>query len=72
MTEELNHHQCGDLRSPIRNRTCVPCIGRQILNHWIAREVSAYSILKVSTIHPTPHPTPDLVFPFKSLGDQLE
>ena len=21
-----------------RDRTCVPCIGRQILNHWITRE----------------------------------
>ena len=27
---------CGmwDLRSLTRDRTCVPCIGRQILNHW--------------------------------------
>ena len=22
-----------------RDRTCVPCIGRQILNHWTIREV---------------------------------
>ena len=28
-----------DLSSPTRARTRIPCIGRQILNHWIAREV---------------------------------
>ena len=32
---------CGmwDLSSPIRDQTHVPCIGRQILNHWTTREV---------------------------------
>ena len=25
--------------SQTRNRTCVPCIGRLILNHWITRDV---------------------------------
>ena len=24
--------------SQTRDRTCVPCIGRQILNHWTTRE----------------------------------
>ena len=28
-----------DLSSPTRNRTCIPCTGRQILNHWATREV---------------------------------
>ena len=28
-----------DLSSPTRNRTLIPCIARQILNHWITREV---------------------------------
>ena len=32
---------CGmwDLSSPTRDRTCVPCLGRQILYHWTTREV---------------------------------
>ena len=25
--------------SPSRDQTCVPCLSRQILNHWITREV---------------------------------
>ena len=25
--------------SPTRDQTCVPCIGRRILNHWTTREV---------------------------------
>ena len=29
-----------DLSSPTRDRTHTPCIGRQSLNHWTAREVS--------------------------------
>ena len=28
-----------DLSSPTRDRTRTPCIGRQSLNHWTAREV---------------------------------
>ena len=28
-----------DLSSPTRDRTCVPCIVRQILYHWTTREV---------------------------------
>ena len=28
-----------DLSSPTRDRTRNPCIGRQSLNHWTAREV---------------------------------
>ena len=28
-----------DLSFPIRNQTSVPCIGRQILNHWTTRQV---------------------------------
>ena len=33
--------QCGiwDLSSPTRGQTHIPCIGRQILNHWTTREV---------------------------------
>ena len=26
------------LNSPTRDGTCVPCIGRQIRNHWTARK----------------------------------
>ena len=28
-----------ELSSPTRDRTCIPCIGTQILNHWTTREV---------------------------------
>ena len=28
-----------DLSSPTRDQTCVLCIGRQILNYWVTREV---------------------------------
>ena len=28
-----------DLSSPIRDRTCIPCIGRGSLNYWTSREV---------------------------------
>ena len=30
-----------DLNSPTRDQTYTPCIGRQSLNHWTTREVSA-------------------------------
>ena len=30
-----------DFRSPTRDQTWVPCIGRWILNHWTTREVSS-------------------------------
>ena len=32
-------HSTWDLTSLTRDRTCFPCIGRQILNHWTTREV---------------------------------
>ena len=32
-------HSMWDLISATRDGTCVSCIARQILNHWIAREV---------------------------------
>ena len=31
--------------SQIRDRTCVPCIGRWILSHWITKEVPHYILL---------------------------
>ena len=31
-----------DLSSPARDQTCVPCIGRHILNHWTTREVPGF------------------------------
>ena len=33
-------HGTWNLISLIKSRTCVPCTGRQILNHWTASEVS--------------------------------
>ena len=38
-------HVIWDVRSLTRDRTRVPCIGRQILNHWTATEVPQYVIL---------------------------
>ena len=34
-----------DLSSPGRHQTRTPCIGRQSLNHWIARDVPGFTIL---------------------------
>ena len=33
-----------DLGSPSRDQTRVPCIARQILNHWTTREVLSYDL----------------------------
>ena len=33
-----------DLSSPTRGRTRTPCIGRQRLNHWTAREVPPHGL----------------------------
>ena len=46
----------GNLRSLMRARTCIPCIARQILNHWMAREVpnkscSEPSFLAIPPLH---------------------
>ena len=35
-----------DLSSPTRDRTRTPCFGRQSLNHWTAREVPSFSIVR--------------------------
>ena len=34
-----------NLSHPTRDRTCVPCFGRHILNHWISREVPRSRVL---------------------------
>ena len=39
-----------DLSSPTRDRTCVPCIGRRILNHWTTREVPAEALYSMTTL----------------------
>ena len=31
-----------DLSSPTRDQTCVPCIGRWILNHWTTRKAPGF------------------------------
>ena len=36
-----------DISSPTRDQTHTPCIGRQSLNHWTAREVPRTSVLTV-------------------------
>ena len=38
---------CGDLSSLTRDRTHVPCIARQILNHWLTREVCNKYVLSM-------------------------
>ena len=35
-----------DLSSPNRDQTHIPCIGRQILNHWTTREVPSMRTFK--------------------------
>ena len=35
----FGHKAGGNLNSPTRDRTHDPCIGRQSLNHWTAREI---------------------------------
>ena len=39
---------CGtwDLSSPTRDQTCIPCIGRWILNHWTTREVPRLLVMR--------------------------
>ena len=39
-------HSMWDLISPTRDSTCVPCIGRQIFNHWTTRQVPGVDYLK--------------------------
>ena len=39
-------HSMWDLISPTRDSTCVPCIGRQIFNHWSTRQVPGVEYLK--------------------------
>ena len=31
-------HSMWDLSSLIRDQTCIPCIGRQVLNHWTSKK----------------------------------
>ena len=39
-------HSMWDLSSPTRDQTCVPCIAKQIFNHWTTREVSKWLFIK--------------------------
>ena len=47
-----------DLSSPTRDRTCDPCIARQSLNHWAAREVPA-DFTQMFWLNSPVRPTPD-------------
>ena len=38
-------HDMWDLSSTTRDQTRIPCIGRQILNHWTTREVPTEGVL---------------------------
>ena len=43
-------HGMWDLSSPTRDQIHVPCIGRQILNHWTTREVPPLFFKKMKTM----------------------
>ena len=45
-----------DLSSPTKDRTCTPCIRRQSLNHWTAREVPPLLVKHPFPWHPSQHP----------------
>ena len=44
VVHELSSCGMRDLSSPTRGKTCVPCIARQIPNHWTTGEVLAYML----------------------------
>ena len=58
-------HSMWDLSSLTRDWACVPCIARQILNHWTIREVPASNeIIDLGIEHTqliTPHSIPCLL-----------
>ena len=39
-----------DFRCLTRDQTCVPCVGRRILNHWTTREVLHFQVLICFTL----------------------
>ena len=41
-------HGMWDPSSSTRDRTCGPCLGKWILNHWITREVPLCGLLSMS------------------------
>ena len=43
-TQALLPRGTWDPSSLTRDRTCVPCIGRQILNHWTTREIRNFAL----------------------------
>ena len=43
--QELFSYAQRDLSSLVRDRTCVPCIAREILNLWTTREAHPHSVL---------------------------
>ena len=49
-----------------KDQTCVPCIGRQILNHWITRQISFLHIWMRNCLGPSPpsvHEKRPILFP---------
>ena len=38
------------LRSPARDRTHIPSIGKQVLNHWTTKEVHVFWIILVALL----------------------
>ena len=38
-------HSLWDLSSLTRAQTCIPCIARQILNHWATRKIPSIHLL---------------------------
>ena len=75
---EPSLHSMWDLISPLRDLTCLPCIIRQILNHWIMREVpilflilrTAWSQNRCSTL-PSSSYSPLIIFDSTGLGREI-
>ena len=57
-----------DLSSLTRDGTCVPCIVRQILYHWTAREVPGASWLLLLTFYPLLASTTSFTLYTRDLG----
>ena len=54
-----------DLSSPTRGETCIPCTGKQSLNHWTAREVPHVIILDSFKIYWKSWPLSSLIWQFQ-------
>ena len=54
----LRSHGIWDLHSLTKNQTCVPCVGRQIVNQWTTRKVPRLRLRIRMERGPDPHLNP--------------